>query len=198
MRIAVEFAAIFWALGCALYPCPKSLRLYLLAALVAVTGAEASLAFYGETSREYAILYALFTAIGLLAALNVARDQLAKHWHVFAGIGAALLVDARVYAGLAKPLRFYDWFALTEGAALVVAGTAILFSAAHQKTPKVWATLGILWIVQAAFRLGFVLSLPSLAWLNLNEWLPTLLVVGAYGFIGMKLKEGGIQWQNAE
>lgn len=193
MRTAFLFAAILWALYCARYPCRKSLRAYLIAALVVNIGTEVSLFAFGETARAYAIAYAIFTAIGLLAALNVARDLLAIRWHAIAGAGAALLVVLRAYAGLAKPLHFYDWFALTEGAALTLAGTALLFSAAHHERPKIWLTLGVLWIIQAGFRVGFVLSISSLAWLNLNDWLPTVLVVGAYGFLGMKLKEGGMK-----
>lgn len=192
MRTGALFAAILWALYCARYPCRKSLRAYLVAALVVNIGTEVSLFAFGETARAYAILYACFTAIGLLAALNVARDCLAKRWHVLAGAAAALLVVLRAYAGLAKPLHFYDWFALAEGAALTLAGTALLFSAAHHERPKIWLTLGVLWIVQACVRVGFVLSLPSPTWLNLNDWLPTVLVVGAYGFLGMQLKEGGL------
>lgn len=147
---------------------------------------------FRETEPAYAMLFACFETLGLLAALNVARDMLAKRWHLWAGCGAALLLAMRAYIGMAKPLHFWGWFALLEGAVLTLAGTALLFSAAHHGQPKVWGTLGVLWIAQAGFRVGFALSVSSLAWLNLNEWLPTLLIVGAYGFLGMKLREGGL------
>lgn len=190
MRQLALFGAILWALGASLaYPCPKSLRTYLCAALAVNIGTEASWYAFGETSHAYAVAYALFTLLGLLAALNVARDCLARYWHVLAGIGAAGLAVARTYAGLTKPLHFYDYFALTEGAVLFLAGTTLVFSAAHQEHRAIWVTLAALWILQAVFRLGFVLTLPSPAWLNVNEWLPTFLVCAAYGWVAMRLSD---------
>lgn len=198
MRTIALFAFLIWALGASrACLCPKSLRAYLAAALVVNIGIEASLLAFGETARSYAIAYALFTAIGLLAALNVARDCLAKRWHAIAGAVAALLVVLRAYAALEKPLHFYDWFALVEGAALTLAGTSLVFSAAHHERPKLWLSLAALWLIQAVFRLGFVMSLPSPTWLHLNEVLPTVLVCGAYGYIALQLSAQRKDFRNA-
>lgn len=139
-------------------------------------GTEASLLAFGETARAYTVLYACFTALGLLAAL---------------------LVVLRAYVALEKPLHFYDWFALVEGAALTLAGTSLVFSAAHHERPKLWLSLAALWLIQAVFRLGFVMSLPSPTWLHLNEVLPTVLVCGAYGYIALQLSAQRKDFQNA-
>lgn len=190
MRFTALLLATVWALAVSLaVPCPKSLRLYFAAHLVYEAGTQPFLYLYGDTSFAYALAYYIGASIHFLAALNVVRSELSRRWHLALGALVALAAVWRAYAGMPTPMRSFHWFSLVEGGALVLAGTAIAYSAARNARVGIMLTLAALWMALGWFRLGFALSTTSEVWLRLNHVLPTVFVCGALGWIGLKLLE---------
>jgi hypothetical protein len=190
MRFTALLLASLWTLGASLaVPCPKSLRLYFAANLAYTAGTQPFLFWFGETSLAYALAYYIGSTIHFAAALNVARSELARRWHLALGALVALAVVWRAYAGMPWPIHHYQWFYMAEGGALALAGTALAFSAAWNKRAGIMLTLSFLWLALAWFRLGFAVSLTSETWLKLNEVLPTIFVCAALGWCGVKLLE---------
>lgn len=191
MRFTALLLASVWALAASLaVPCPKSLRLYFAANLAYTAGTQPFLYWAGETSFAYALAYYIAATIHFAAALNVAREELKRRWHLALGILITVAVVGTAHSGLLAPIHTYQWFALAEGGALVLAGTALGYSAAHSQHIGIMLTLSFLWLALAVFRFGFALSEPSAIWLALNEVLPTVFVCGALGWIGIRLMEG--------
>lgn len=191
MRFAALLLASAWAFACALaYPSPKSVRFYLAANLAYTAGTQPFLYWCGETSHAYALAYYGFASLHFVAAMNVARAEFTRRWHVALGIVAALFVSWRAWAGMSAPIHSYQYFYLIEGAALALAGTVIAYSAARSGFAGVFLSLGFVWLALAVFRIGFALSLTSETWLKLNHVLPTLFVAAGLGWIGMLLIEG--------
>jgi hypothetical protein len=162
----------------------------LWANLIYTLATQPVLFFFGRTSTAYEIAYYGFAALHFAGALNVAREQLAKRWHLALGILAAGAVIWRAYAGFTKPLEPYQWYALVEGGALALAGTVTAYAAARNKLAGILLTLSGLWLALAWFRLGFALTATAEIWQRLNYVLPTVFVCGALGWVGIKLLEG--------
>jgi hypothetical protein len=189
MKSVALFLAILWAFACSLaYPCPKSLRIY-LAAMLAANVEIQLFRGYGETSFTYATAYYIGTCVILAAMLNMVRDNYRKLWHVLLGAVATAFIIWKAWGGLPHPLPTYDKFYLLEGGTLTFCGAVLSYSAPHVTRADVPLTLGFLWLALAGFRLGFALNLPSLTWLKLNEVLPYVFVIGAMGWVGIRLRE---------
>ena len=192
MRFAALLFAAVWAQWFALrYPCPKSLRLYFAANLIYLLGTQPFLFLFGRTSVQYEVAYYGFAALHSIGALNVAREQLARRWHLAAGFIVGAAIAWRAYAGFAKPLQAYQWFALLEGGTLALAGTALCYSAARNTRAGIMLALAALWQALAWFRLGFAIDNNSELWHRLNLFLPTYFVCIAFGWIGLRLWEDG-------
>src|SRR5690348_13676297 len=188
MRFTVLLLASLWAFAASLaVPCPRSLRLYFAANLVYTAGTQPFLYWFGETSLAYALAYYVFASIHFLAALNVARAEFTRRWHVALGIVASVAVVWRAWAGMSAPIHSYQYFYLIEGGALTLAGTVIAYSAAHSKLAGIFLSLGFVWLPLATFRLGFALSLTDETWLKLSHVLPTRFVCAGLGWIGVLL-----------
>ncbi|SRR6266436_3824443 len=192
MRTVALLTAICWAQFCSTYfPCPQCLRFYLAASLAANVGIIVTWHLFPENSLEYAVLYCLLTAANLAAAYYVAWDRLSNQWHAAIGYFCAVIVTALAYNALPKPLHYYAWIAIVEGAALALAGTTLLFSAAHWPMNSIYFSLALLWLAQCVFRLDFILNVKAQAWLNANEYVPIVLVCLALGWVGYRLKAQG-------
>jgi len=190
LRFTALLLASVWALGASLaVPCPKSLRIYFAGNLLYTAATQPFLYWFGETSLAYAAAYYIGASIHFGAALNVARSELARRWHLALGVIVAAAVVVRAFYGMPRPMRSYHLFSLAEGGALALAGTALAFSAAWNRRKSIMLALSFLWLALASFRLGFGLNATHETWLRLNEVLPTVFVCGALGWIGMKILE---------
>jgi hypothetical protein len=143
----------------------------------------------GDTSRIYAAAYSLLTGIILLAVGRIATENLSGHQYscrgaVIAGVLAIILVRL-AFVGLQAPVRYYEWIHLIEAGALIWAGLCVAGTAPYCDRWDIAFTLGMLWLVQALFRLGFILHLPSETWVRYNWIVPPAACIIAFTAIGL-------------
>ena len=173
--------AILWALTA---KAPRPLRVYFFAQLFNMLLVVIS---YGRMDKNaYTVMY----AIGLIAIVSAMAEivwQNVKSWWllIFAGMFSALLTGATYSA-----IRQFDagaWAGLTEGAILTFCGTALAFTVPHSRTPKISATLVLLWLSLAFFDFAYAMSISATSLMNL--WFRTFAVIAAMGYLGWKLRE---------
>ena len=154
-----------------------------------------TLIFYDESTAEYARVWALCTVLLTMTYLGLTRFFLAKHPVKSLAIGSAALLCVFcvtvTYTHLEKPLHFYDWLALAAGAILVSCGTVLGVSAPYHfgRDRAVALVLGLLFIAQSLWQVGFVLHLPSEAWERANFVIPPVMCIGAWGWLGFSLRK---------
>lgn len=173
--------AILWALTA---KAPRPLRIYFFAQLFNMLLVVVS---YGRMGTNgYTAMY----AIGLLMIVYAMGEivwQNVKSWWLllFSGVFAALLAGATFSA--IKQFDAGAWAGLIEGAILTFCGTALAFTVPHSRTPKISATLVILWLSLAFFDFAYAMSVSATSLMNL--WFRTFAVIAAMAYLGWKLRE---------
>lgn len=185
MGLAIA-AAIVWAL----WRCRQSLGLtaYFCAQLAYVPATRYYAWVYGDSSSVYAIIYSLFTAIILLAALNLALRPVferAHPWRAIAAAGVLSVTLARsAYLGLDHQPQYYDYIGIGEGVTLAFAGILMGGVSYWTEKPLLFLCLGLLWLAQCAFRVGFYMHLTEIAWLEANWYVPAWIGIVGFTTIG--------------
>jgi len=177
-----------------LWRAPRYLWNYIAAQAGVTFCLFATLIFYSESTPEYARVWGLCTALLTVTYIGLARFFLSKHPVKSLAIGSAFLLCAfcvtLTYSHLAKPLRFYEWLAIAAGGILVSCGTILGISAPYHfgRDRVVALVLGLLFIAQSLWQVGFVLHLPNELWERANYVVPTLFCVAGWGYLGLTLR----------
>jgi len=162
--------------------------MYVDAQILFTVAVYGSLLFMPETSVAYAWVFSLATLPILIACLLIAhrgyRTHNVKRLALLTSLGFTATLLALYAHGLAHPMRYQDWIAVSEGAILAASGVMTGISAPFAPRPTISMILGVLWLVQASYEFGFSIHMPSPAWDDWNEKVPFLLVVLAMVIIG--------------
>jgi hypothetical protein len=169
-RKSLGFAAYFFAQGS-----------YMLAT-------EYALLRHGETSLYYAWTYAVFTGLILITCLALALPPLwerSYHWRALAIAFVLALTLAHIaFKGLDHPVQYYDYIGITEGSALFLAGMIMAGVSYWTGKPLLFLILGLLWLAQCWFRIGFYMHVTSEAWLRANWMVPTWIGIIGFSLVG--------------
>lgn len=188
MRIFLLVASIFWAITA---PLPKALRHYFSAQLAYTVVTTPVLWRFGNTSRAYAVVYGLFTALILVPVVEIAWESLLSREFRLRVVVLSLLLSVCVtrlaYLGLGHEASLANWIVLAEAAILHWAGVVLGMAAVHVKSRDVVLVLSLLWISQSTFFFGFCLH-DSPLWDKLGYVVPTGLCVAAFSWIGWRLR----------
>lgn len=181
-------AAILCTLFGATAQVPGRIKAYLVAVCAAAPVLWIGDWLLGETSFGYALEYAAVTMIILLTILAITFSEKMTVLTAVIGSCIAILMILLTYGQMPRPVPFYDWFYLAEGAILGGCGASLLFQSWQLPRKDIYAALALLWLLQAAFRLEFALNAKETAWLWLNQHVPQLLVCAAFLWIGTRAR----------
>lgn len=180
-RFVPAMLAILWALTA---KAPKALRVYFFAQLFNLLLTE--LPFDSVGPRTYTALYAAGLVVIVCAMAEIVWQSVKSWWLLsFAAIFSAVLSGA-TYSAI-RMFNAGSWAGLIEGAILTFCGTALAFSVPHSRTPKISATLVLLWLSLAFFDFSYAMSINATNLLNL--WFRTFAVIAAMLYLGWKLRE---------
>jgi hypothetical protein len=168
---------------------PKRLFWYFVWQLVYTLAVFTTASFiFPDTSWQYALVFSIFTVPILWCVVRLTLEALEAHkarWLALAtGILAAYALGWLAYRGLAKPMAYYDWIALAEGAVVSFAGVSSGLALPYVARKRVLGVLATLWLAQSVWQFGFPLHIHSEAWLRLNWYIPSTLCVVAFLAIG--------------
>jgi hypothetical protein len=159
---------------------PANIERYLWWFLIEIPIGWAVHSWYGDWSPIYAFTYCLFDGIILLCACRIAIDCLrTRRYRLRAAalvLILALAVTRTVFLEAVQPLDRFLVISLVEGFVLVWAGTLALFAGAYTKYPGLYCALGVFWLCQAWYSLGWVMD-----WKALEEF--NWLIPPATGFL---------------
>jgi len=152
-----------------------------------------TLIFHDETTYEYAHIWGLCTLLLASAYVTLAWYFLTKNPKKAIAVVCAFLLSFAcaflTYRHLARH-NLAAWLGL--GAGTILAGTgAILYVSSFYHSRKdrtVGLVLGLLFIAQSVWNLGFVLGSSSW-WDRVNYVIPTMLCLAAWGYLGMRLRQ---------
>lgn len=183
-------AAILWV---AISEPPKYLWNYLLAQGVVNICLFTVVRFYPVESRQYHVTWAMCSTLLAASYFSLARQFLAKHpakWMaIVCAAFLAICFGLVTIHGLPHPVRFPAWLGLAAGMVLVSTGAVLGVSAPYHfgRDRLVALTLGFLFLAQSLWQVGFVLH-DSPAWDKANFVIPCLLCVGAWCWLGRRLR----------
>jgi hypothetical protein len=187
MLVLLAVLSLLWALR---WPMTRSLGAYLLAQLLYIPAVELTWRFYGP-GKPYAWVYCIFSATILLAIGRLAWESLATAKYRLRSIAIALILALffakMAFLGLGRPAAWFDWLVIGEGAYLVCAGIVVGISAPYTLLPDISLVLSVLWLCQALFRFGYSLHFPL--WERANVYVPPLLGIAGFLFIGFRLRQ---------
>jgi hypothetical protein len=172
---------------------PRYLWNYISAQAAVTLCLYSTLVFYSVSTTEYARVWALCTIALALTYMGLAHFFLAKHPAKGLALLSATLLSAFCvfvsYRHLSKPLHAAEWLGIAAGAILVACGTLLGVSAPyhHGKDRAVALTLGLLFIFQSLWNVGFVLHSIE-EWEKANYVVPTMLCVAGWGWLGFVLR----------
>lgn len=143
--------------------------------------------WYGDGSLIYACTYAFFTAIILYSAFRIALDCLRTRRYRLRAVAIAFLL-AMIFARIAFLDASGPYLAINigEGFVLVLAGVLVAFSSPYTSRPDLYFTLGVFWLAQAAFSLGWVLNWQE--WQEINWLVPPLMACVAFSVLAWRLR----------
>jgi hypothetical protein len=151
-----------------------ALRVYAVLAAFSVAALELAYQAYGFSSI-YTIVYVAVRVPELIAMFWLSRIRLAAIPGAFGITFMALLAFRPSSAGA---------ICLLEGGLFALAG----ISAGLRAKDRITGTLAILWLLLAVYDFGYALGWQAPAWRELNQWWPTALCIGAFGYIGYEVR----------
>ena len=185
MILAAVIASILFAL---FYPQPSRVVLYLYACLYGDLVIFAANQFWGDTSKVYAVAYAVMTGLILLAIGNIVLEAVRTRQNSYKALGLVFVLSVTLgrlcFAGLGHQAHYYDFIGIIEGAFLFGAGLTIGYLAPYLERTSLGLTLACLWLGQSFWRLGFYLHVESAEWLRLNWRIPPLLGILGFSLLG--------------
>lgn len=153
---------------------------------------EATLLAVGDTSHTYAVVYASFTGLVLLAALCIVWEAISAYTYKLRRLSlfalTAIVLTRFVFVGIHRQLQFSDWIVLSEGTVLYTCGFALAcVSFFSGRKCDIYFILAILWMSQAGFFWAWLLSLPEAIWVLAGWYVPTALVTLGFVLCGLCL-----------
>lgn len=138
--------------------------------------------FSGDTSLEYLVAYSVMTGLILACVAWIALESvLSARSAAFAGV-LAITVTRMAFVSL-PGAHAYDWVHLVEAGVLLWAALCVGGRAPYLENGAVSLVLGLLWLAQAFFRIGFILHIES--WLAYNWRVPPALCIAAFGLVAL-------------
>jgi len=169
----------------ALSPLPtRTLRLYFIAELVATAILESvrHVPEFSWSDNWYRVLYCLCLApVRLLACIVAARTSSWASLTVVPFAGILLWMGIR---GIAGPPSADQWICLLDGVIVTAAGLGLALTAPFTYHRNLYGTLAVLWMLLGIFDFGYTLQ-PYGKWRELNDSLLPVMVIGAFGWIGL-------------
>ena len=159
----------------------KTLRAYFLAELAGTLILESARHTVSFDSDTYRILYCLALLPVRLLAYMIAFKT--SKWLSLVCIPFAGILLWIALRGVGEP-TLDQWIIIADGVAVTVAGMALTFTAPFTLHRNVYGTLAILWMLLGLFDFGYVLQ-PYGKWQELNDSLLPVMVIGAFGWIGI-------------
>ena len=153
-----------------------------------------TLNYYSESTYEYAHIWGLCTILLTSTYVTMAYFFLSKHPAKTRAIVCAVLLgmlcSVVVYRHLEKH-TFAAWLGITGAAILAGTGIALCGSASYHlgNDRTVARVLGCLFIAQSLWNISFVLNSGSAFLDRANFVLPTTLCLGAWGYLGIRLRD---------
>jgi len=182
------------ACGFAADKAPSLLRWYFLAMFLSIPPQWGAARFVGEESRYYLLVYCIVTVAILAFVLLLTLYDLTWHPTPFRlGLGCSIFALGAVYvayAGIGTPSTA-QWAQLIESFVLIACSGCIGLSSQFNKAPSwrmIGLTLSVFWLLQGAFRLGFILNINSRDWLIANDVIPPLLAIAFPVWVGFQLR----------
>jgi hypothetical protein len=152
-----------------------------------------TLIFHDETTYEYAHIWGLCTLLLASTYVTLAWYFLTKNPKKSIAVVCALLLSFAcaflTYRHLTRH-NLVAWLGLGAGTVLAGSGAILYVSASYHSgnDRKVGLILGLLFIAQSVWNLGFVLN-SSAVWNKSNYVVPTMLCLSAWGYLGMRLRQ---------
>jgi hypothetical protein len=97
----------------------------------------------------------------------------------------AMLFARMSFLGLGRPIEWFDWLVIGEGALLIACGALMGISVPYTKQPDVAIGLSIMWLAQALVAFGYALHWP--AWNVIDPYARALVGMAGFLFIGSRL-----------
>lgn len=185
MLAVLMFVVLLWVLR---QPMSLSLGAYFAAQLVCLTVLELSWRLLGP-GTSYGWIFAIVTGIVFLSigwltweSLLTARYKL----RLFAIASLLAMAFSRMaFLGIGRPVAWFDWLVIGEGALLVACGTLIGISAPYSKLPDISLGLSVLWLMQALIAFGFSLHFPN--WNVIDPYARAIIGILGFLFLGWRL-----------
>jgi hypothetical protein len=171
---------------------PRYLWFYISAQGAVTLCLYGTLVYYSESTYEYAHMWGICTVLLTAGYVTLAYHFLLKHPARWRAVVCAVLMSSLCSVFTYKHLVRHNlaaWLGLAAGAILI--GTGIIlcgmvpFNAGKDRAAAL--VLGLLFILQSLWNVGFVLH-SSAMWDRANYVLPTILCLGAWGYLGIKLR----------
>lgn len=139
---------------------------------------------YLHARHYYFVVFVFFTATLLAAEAELCIES--YRWSktrlltmsLAIGIGLAFFI-----AYYEKTHSFGDFITIVESVLLSSFGIIVGLSAPHSDRPMTYGTLGLMFLAQAYFGLGYVFHFGSEAWYESNQWIPAFINIVGVGWI---------------
>lgn len=157
-----------------------SLRHYFAAQLIAALVIEGTLLRFNEHSHLYIAIFVVADVIVFVTMIPLVWTTLSQHplRSLAVANGLAIGLGLSAISASGRDLTFYQWVGAMAGAFLVLCAVCSGMGAAYLSgtSRKIALSLMVMWFVQALYEFGFTLHIESPVWLNVNEFLPSMVV----------------------
>jgi hypothetical protein len=194
----LNLVASVWAMTS---PAPWVLGAYFKTQFLSACALGTYLMISPNSSSAYVLLFTFITGLILGFVLCIAWEsiedcgRIIRRIAIGEGVFFGMLFSALTIYGIHHDFGRVDeflWLPIVQSLFLTMAGivmaTTVPFSRGQKRA--VAAALAILWLAQAGF--GFMFSLflhHSPVWYQLNNWLPTMILVPALAWLGWRLRD---------
>lgn len=133
---------------------------------------------FGNESQVYLFCYIIATTLMLILAIRIVSQCTFHSFEVIIPAITAAYFGVLAFLSVRKP-NLGNIVCICEGVVLFWCGATIGRYAKHAP----FMVLSILWLLLAAFRLGFALHNPVGAWIESNRWVPAWITIS--GILGL-------------
>lgn len=166
---------------------PENLARYLWASLVYIPFIWAAHVAWDDWDWRYAATYCLFTAAILYCVCRIAWDCVRDRRYRLRPIAICFILAA-VLTKLAKLDLHgqWGWISLAEGFLLLWAGILVAFSGAWRPRWDLYVPLGIFWVLQGGYSLGW--AIHGKLWESINWLVPPAMGCLCFSWLAWRLR----------
>lgn len=158
--------------------------------LLATIGMLTFLSIWGFKSLEYAVIFTLGSLSVKIVGWLIVRQAEPNWIELQVAAFFALALGWLAYHGLHGVGDINPWIVLPEGVILCFLGAALGFRAPFADDRSVLVPLAAMWLSLGAFDFGLILHPASLTWAKLADMGSYLIVIAAFGWIGVSSRYG--------